>query len=494
MPATFFEPISGHQTPPQYHFFDGSDWQKSTSGKTLSVRSPIDEHLVGELQVVSKKEIDAVMQKAAAAQKNWEITPLNQRVKIVHLAADWIRHFTDYLTSLLVSEIGKTHEEAKSEIIRTADLIDYFADEVQSLRGETLDSDNFPGFDKGRIALVERVAYGVVVTIAPFNYPVNLAASKIAPALLMGNSVVFKPPTQGGISGLHLARIFQKAGIPEGVLAAVTGSGSQVGDYLISHPLVDMIAFTGSSDTGQLIAAKAPMVPLLFECGGNNPAIVFPDADLNLAAREIIKGAYAYSGQRCTAIKYVISTPAILEKLLPVVLSKMEEMVHSGDPRSPQTKLVGPLISAEVAQHIETLIKEAVSQGAKLVTGGRCRKAYLEPTILTDVKPNMQIIARETFGPLISFVTVPSFDQAIDIVNNSLYGLQASVFTQDEGSGIVFAKKLNVGTVQINGSPQRGPDHFPFLGIKGSGLGVQGVRYSLEAMSRLKPIVLNKPQ
>lgn len=494
MPATFFEPISGQQTPPQYRFFDGANWRESTSHKMISVYSPIDESVIGELQVVTEKEIDAVIQKAAKAQKTWEETPLNQRVKIVHLAADWIRHFTDYLTSLLVTEIGKTHEEAKSEIVRTADLIDYFADEVQSLRGETLDSDNFPGFDKGRIALVERVAYGVIVAIAPFNYPVNLAASKIAPALLMGNSVVFKPPTQGAISGLHLARIFQKAGVPEGVLAAVTGSGAQVGDYLVSHPLVDMITFTGSSDTGEKIAAKAPMVPLLFECGGNNPAVVLPDADLSLSAKEIIKGAYSYSGQRCTAIKYVISTPAILEKLLPRVMSKMEEMVHAGDPRSPQTKLVGPVISLAAAEHIEKVISEAVAQGAKIVTGGKRRKTYLEPTILTGVKPEMQIVTRETFGPIISLISVSSLDEAISIINNSLYGLQASVFTQDEGSGIIFAKKLKVGTVQINGSPQRGPDHFPFLGIKGSGLGVQGVRYSLEAMSRLRPIVLNKPQ
>ena len=165
------------------------------------------------------------MTSAKAGQAKWEATPLNQRVKIMHLAADWIRHFEEYLTTVLAKEIGKTMGEAKSEIVRTADLIDYYADEAQSMRGETLDSDNFPGYDKGRIGLIERVAWGTVLAIAPFNYPVNLSASKIAPALLMGNAVVFKPPTQGGISALHLSQAFIKSGVPEGVLTCVTGDG-----------------------------------------------------------------------------------------------------------------------------------------------------------------------------------------------------------------------------------------------------------------------------
>ena len=494
MPADFFEPISNQKTPPVYRFFDGKQWKESASGRTVAVHSPINGEGVGELQVVTPQEIDSVMQAAAADQLSWEATPLNKRVGIMHLAADWIRHFEDYLTALLVREIGKTDSEARSEIKRTADLTDYFADEVQSLRGETLDSDNFPGFDKGRIAMIERVAYGVVVAIAPFNYPVNLSASKIVPALLMGNSVVFKPPTQGGISGLHLARIFEKAGVPAGVISCVTGSGSEVGDVVVSHPQVDMITFTGSSDTGVAIAGKAGMVPLVFECGGNNPAVVFPDADINLTAREIVKGGFAYAGQRCTAIKYVLGTQGVLDQLLPVVLSQMKELVKMGDPRSPETKLVGPVIAESVAKEFQQWIDASIKQGAKVAVGGSTKGNYMEPTLLTSVTPDMPVVANEVFGPLVSFITIKSMDEATAIINRSMFGLQASVFTKDEGTGLIFAKRLNVGTVQINGSPQRGPDHFPFLGVKRSGLGVQGVRYSLEAMSRLRPIVINKPQ
>ena len=476
-----------------YRYFDGSTWQKSQSDKSTGVTSPIDGSIVGYLSTLTTKEIDAVFAAATKAQVLWAATPLYKRVKLMHLSADWIRHFEDYLTSLLVREIGKSHDEAKSEIVRTADLIDYFADEAQGVKGETLDSDNFPGYDKGRIALVERVPLGVVVAIAPFNYPVNLSASKLAPALLMGNAVVFKPPTQGGISGLHLIRCFEKAGIPQGVLCAVTGEGGEIGEYLVSHKKADAITFTGNSDTGLAIAAKTLMKPLLFECGGNNPAVVFPDADMTLTAREIVKGAFSYAGQRCTAIKYVLGTKAPLDVLLPVVLKTVSELVHMGDPRSPHTKLVGPLISVNVAVHIEQMIKESIAEGARIAHGAKRDRAYLEPTILTNVNPSMPVVAQEIFGPVVSFISVSNMQEAVNIINASRFGLQASVFTKDEGTGLVFAKQLNVGSVQINGSPQRGPDHFPFLGVKHSGVGVQGVRYSLEAMSRLKPIVINKP-
>ncbi len=494
MPEEFFEPLRNDATPPIYRFFNGKEWMESISGKTVEIHSPIDDGVVGALQVVTTQEIDAAIDASKTGQAKWEATPLNQRVKIMHLAADWIRHFEEYLTTVLAKEIGKTTGEAKSEIVRTADLIDYYADEAQSMRGETLDSDNFPGYDKGRIGLIERVAWGTILAIAPFNYPVNLSASKIAPALLMGNAVVFKPPTQGGISALHLAQAFIKAGVPEGVLTTVTGTGGEIGDYLVSHPGVDCITFTGSSDTGEAIAKKAGMKPLVFECGGNNPALILPDADMNLTAREIIKGAFSYAGQRCTAIKYVLGMPETLASLQTVITKQLPELVHMGDPRSPETKLVGPVVSQSAAMEIEGYISEAIKNGANVVVGGKRSHAYIEPTILTNVKPNWTICSCEVFGPILSLIPVTSMDEAIGTVNRSRFGLQASVFTKDEGAGIVVAKQLNVGTVQINGSPQRGPDHFPFLGVKRSGLGVQGVRYSLEEMSRLRPIVINKPQ
>jgi glyceraldehyde-3-phosphate dehydrogenase (NADP+) len=494
MAEDMFAPLMQGGTPPVYNYFDGSVWKASSSGETVEVKSPVDGSIVGKLQVNTTEEINAAIDVSKKAQPKWEATPLNERVKIMHLAADWIRHYQEQLSNMLVMEIGKTAKDAASEIKRTAELTDYFADEVLSLRGETLDSDNFPGYDKGRIAIIERVAYGVTVAIGPFNYPVNLSGSKLAPALLMGNSVVFKPPTMGGITALFMAQLFLKAGLPPGVLTCVTGLGNKIGDYLVSHPEVRLVAFTGSSATGNAIAHKTNMIPLVFECGGNNPAVVLPDADMKITADEIVKGAFSYSGQRCTAIKYVLATQDVLEKTIPAVQAKMAELLKMGDPRDAGTKMIGPVISEQAAIDIENAISEAVAGGAELLQGGKRTGTYIEPTLLRNVHPDMRVVKTEIFGPIISFIAVPDYDEAIKIINRSTYGLQACVFTADEGKGLVMARKINVGTVQINGSPQRGPDHFPFLGVKGSGVNVQGVKYSLEAMSRFRPIVVNKPE
>ncbi len=494
MPAQFFDEIHDTQTPPLYRWFDGRAWQMPKSGSFLPVISPIDNSTIGKVPQLSLEEIDMVIKRAGVAQKEWQKKTLLERSKILKLAADWIREQESYLTPLLVSEIGKPIDEAKDEIVRSADMVDYFADEALRMRGEQLPSDAFPGYDKTKLSIIERVPLGIVLAIAPFNYPVNLSVSKLAPALVTGNSVVFKPPTNGAISALHLTQIFRKAGVPDDILITVTGRGEDIGDYLVKHPQISMIAFTGSSQVGKHAAERAGMIPLLFECGGNNPAIVLSDANTEETALEIVKGAFSFAGQRCTAIKYVLGLEADLNKILPRVVVLTEEKIKMGDPRSPETKSVGPVISESAAKEIEARIVAAERDGAKVVLGGVRRGNYIEPTILTEVRPDMEIVRVETFGPVVNFIKVKDMEEAVSIVNNSTYGLQAAIYTADEGAGIKLGSKLDVGTVWINNKPQRGPDHFPFLGIKGSGVGVQGVRYSLEAMTRLKPIILNKPQ
>lgn len=494
MPTHFFDDIHDDKTPPLYRWFDGDKWRDSSNGHYNDVISPIDQSVVGKVPVVTHEEIDEAIKKAHVAQKLWQKKTLIERGKVLQLAADWIREHEPYLTPLLVREVGKPVDEAKDEIVRSADMVDYFGHEALHMKGEQLPSDAFPGYDKGKLSIIERVPLGVILAIAPFNYPVNLAVSKLAPALVTGNAVLFKPPTNGAISGLHLAQIFHKAGVPEGLLVAVTGSGEEIGDYLVTHPGVNMVTFTGSSQVGQHSAAKAGMIPLLYECGGNNPAIVVADCNPNETALEIVKGAFSFAGQRCTAIKYVLGMNSELDKILPMVVELTKQKIKMGDPRSPETKSVGPLISEKAAKEIEARIIAAEKGGAKIVLGGVRRGNYIEPTILDNVKPDMEIVRIETFGPVVSFIRIKDIQEAIAIVNSSNYGLQAAIYTCDEGVGLKIADSLDVGTVWINNKPQRGPDHFPFLGIKGSGVGVQGIRYSLEAMTRLKPVVINKPQ
>jgi len=493
MPKDSFEVLSDHKSPPTYNFFDGEKWVPSHSGKTIDIVSPVDDDVIGTVQSVTQSEIDSSIYRAKQAQKKWSSLPITKRGQILHLAADWIRHHEQMLTAQLITEIGKSVSEAKDEILRSADMIDYFANAGLSLRGEELEGDAFPGYDQSKMAIVERCPIGVVLAISPFNYPVNLSVSKLAPALIMGNSVVFKPPTQGSISCLYLTEIFRVAGVPDGTLVTLTGTGNDIGNYLVTHKDINMITYTGSSQVGKSIATKAGMIPLLFECGGNNPALVLPDADMVFTAGEIVKGAFSYSGQRCTAIKYVLGFPPTIDQLIPLVVEKTKSSIKMGDPRI-ETNNMGPVISEHAADEIEKRILVAKAEGATIVFGGKRDGRYIEPTILDNVNPHMEVMRIETFGPVVSFLRVQAIDEAVKIINDSDYGLQACIFTKDEGAGIVLGKQLDVGTIQLNNKPQRGPDHFPFLGVKGSGVGVQGISYTLEAMSRPKSIVLNKPQ
>lgn len=488
-----FDLITDGKTPPTYKNLVNGKWVDSASGKSVEIKSPIDSSIVGKLQTPTTNEIDEMVKQAHVAQKGWAKVAMIERVKVLRLAADWIREHEHYLTMLLIKEIGKSTAEAKDEILRSADMIDYFAHDALDLRGEELSGEAFPGYDQTKMAIVERVPVGVIVAIAPFNYPVNLSVAKIAPAIITGNAVIFKTPTYGGISALHLAEVFRKAGVPNGILNTVSGGGSTIGDYLVTHPGVDMVAFTGSSQVGKAIAGKIGMIPLLFECGGNNPAIVLPDADLKATASDIMKGAFSYSGQRCTAIKYVLGLGPTIDELIPLVIEQTKAHIKMGDTRIPENNF-GPVITLEAAEEIEKRIIAAKVGGATVLMGGKRDGLYIEPTILTDVKPEMEIVKVETFGPVVSFFKFNNVEEMVALINASTYGLQASIFTKDEGAGIALGNKLDVGTVQVNSKPQRGPDHFPFLGIKGSGVGVQGIKYTLEAMTRPHSIVLNKPQ
>ena len=494
MPQEFFEKLYSNSTPPLYKWFDGSNWVAPKNGHYTDVISPIDNSVVGKIPVCTFEEIDAAIKRAHLSQKEWEKVSLIDRGKILKLAADWMREHEKYLTSLLIREIGKPMDEAKDEILRSADMIDYYASDGLNLRGEQIPSDAFPGYDKTKVSIIERVPHGVILAIAPFNYPVNLSVSKLAPAFMTGNAVIYKPPTNGAISDLHLTQIFKKAGIPDNLLITVTGSGDTIGDYLVTHPGINMITFTGSSQVGKHAAQKAGMIPLLFECGGNNPALVLSDFNPETTAAEIVKGYCSFAGQRCTAIKYVLGLESDLKKIIPKVVEITQEKIKMGDPRSPETKSIGPLISESAAKTVESRILNACKDGAKILLGGKRKGNYIEPTILDNVSEHSEIVRIETFGPIVSFIAVKDIETAIKIINSSTYGLQAAIYTKDEGTGIKIGKRLEVGTVWINSKPQRGPDHFPFLGIKGSGVGVQGIRYSLESMTRLKPTILNQPE
>ena len=463
-------------------------WVEARSGKRDKILSPLDGSLVGEVPAMSPEEADEFLRSAAAAQKLWAMVPVSERAAVLHKAADILMREKDTIAGVLVHEIAKNQKSSLSEVTRTADLIHFTAEEGKRVTGESLSSGAFPGFHETKLSIVNRVPVGVVLAIAPFNYPINLAASKIAPALVAGNAVVFKPPTQGAISALYLARVFCEAGLPPGVLNVITGQGRAIGDHLVSHPLVNMVAFTGSSKVGKHIATIVGMKPLLLELGGKDAAIVLEDADLSLAAQHIVAGAFSFSGQRCTAVKRILVMEFVADKLIEQLLPLVRKMTVG---RPEDDADITTLISTEAADFVQELIDDAVQKGAKLLIGNKREKNIIYPTLFDRVTVDMRLAWEEPFGPVLPILRVKTVEEAIKITNDSEYGLQASVFTESIDEAFRVAARLEVGTIQVNGKTERGPDHFPFVGVKSSGLGTQGIRYSIEAMTRSKAVVLN---
>lgn len=462
------------------------EWRSSES--QITIFSPIDDKEMGKVQAMSHKEIDEAMESSKKALKLWREVPVVERAKVLYKAAELLEKRKDEIGEVLAREVAKNIKSAVSEVVRTADLIRYTAEEGIRVHGEVIRGDTFEAASKNKLAIIRREPMGVVLAIAPFNYPINLSASKIAPALIGGNVVIFKPPTQGAISGILLTKVFEDAGLPKGVLNSVTGKGSVIGDYLIGHSDVNFINFTGSTDVGEKIGEVSGMKPILLELGGKDAAIVLEDADLEKAASEIIAGAFSYSGQRCTAIKRVIVLENVADKLVSLIKEKVSKL-SVGDPFD--NAEITPLINNESADFVEELIKDAVDKGAKVINKSKREGKLIWPGVYDNVSLDMRIAWEEPFGPILPIIRVKNEDEAVEVTNKSEYGLQAAIFTKDTTRALEIADKLEVGTVHMNNKTQRGPDNFPFLGIKKSGVGVQGIRYSIESMTKLKSVVIN---
>ena len=469
------------------NLFDGQ-WVEGSSSKYLEIHSPVDGSLVGRVPAMSREDVDKAIENTKENLPMWAQTPIHERAHVFYKAADLLEEHADEIAKVLTMEIAKDKKSSWFEVKRTADFLRFTADAGKSMAGEAISGDHFPGGSKNKMSYVNRVPLGTVLAISPFNYPINLSASKIAPALIGGNAVLLKPASQGAISALYLADILQEAGLPKGVLNTITGRGSEIGDYIVTHPGINFINFTGSTAVGKRIAKEAGMVPLMLELGGKDAAIVLEDADIDFAAQNIVAGAYSYAGQRCTAVKRILTSDTVAEKLVPALLSRIDKL-EVGDPRDNAT--IVPLINTKAADFVMELLQDATDKGAKVLTGGKREGNIIQPTLVDNVTTDMRLAWEEPFGPVLPILRVKDMDEAIDIANRSEYGLQSSVFTKNIHDAFYIANRLEVGTVQINNKTERGPDHFPFLGVKASGMGTQGVKYAIEAMTRPKAIVFN---
>lgn len=458
-------------------------------GKII-IKSPLNNKEIGEVVAMSQEEVNNKIKKSKEALKKWKALTTYERGEYLYKIATLLEEKEDELSELLMLEVGKDLKSAKSEVTRTVDIIRQTVETAKNICGKSIPADIVSGAKKEKIAITTRVPMGVVLAVSPFNYPVNLAMSKIAPALIGGNTVIFKPATQGSLCGTYLCEIFKKANLPESVVELVTGKGSQIGDYIVTHEDINFINFTGSTSTGKHIAKKTGMIPLLMELGGKDAAIVLEDADLEKAAKQIVSGAFSYSGQRCTAIKRVLAVDSIAEELTKKIQDNIAEL-KIGNPIDKQNYDVVPLIDTSSADFVWKLITDAKEKGAKILTGDIREGNLIYPTLITNVTLDMDIAWYEPFGPVLPIIKIKDTQEAIKIANMSEYGLQSSVFTKDFNKAFEISNSLEVGTVQINNKTERGPDHLPFLGVKSSGIGVQGISYSIESMTNIKSIVIN---
>ena len=470
----------------RYKNLVNGEWKSSE--KEITIYSPINQEELGTVPAMSQAEVDEAMQAARAALPAWRDLSAVERAAYLHKTAAILERDKEKIGTILAKEVAKGIKAAIGEVVRTADLIRYAAEEGLRITGQAMEGGGFEAASKNKLAVVRREPVGVVLAIAPFNYPVNLSGSKIAPALIAGNVVMFKPPTQGSISGLLLAKAFEEAGIPAGVFNTITGRGSEIGDYIIEHKEVNFINFTGSTPIGERIGRLAGMRPIMLELGGKDAALVLEDADLEHAAKQIVAGAFSYSGQRCTAIKRVIVIESVADTLAALLQAEVTKLTV-GDPFDNAD--ITPVIDNASADFIWGLIDDAQEKGAQALTPIKREDNLLWPVLFDQVTKDMKVAWEEPFGPILPIIRVANVEEAIAFANESEFGLQSSVFTNDFKKAFEIAEKLEVGTVHINNKTQRGPDNFPFLGVKGSGAGVQGIKYSIEAMTNVKSIVFD---
>jgi glyceraldehyde-3-phosphate dehydrogenase [NAD(P)+] len=466
----------------------GGKWVQSHSGKTMVVDSPADDSVIARVQAATAKDVERAVSTASAARKSIRNIPAIERIEILNRARHIMEaHQEDFVQSMVL-EAGKPLTSALGEVRSSLNRIKMTMEEARSIFGEYIPGD-WSEDTMAKFALVIHEPLGVIACITPFNYPLFSVVAKVIPAIVAGNTVVVKPASDDPLVALLLCRVLQEAGVPEGVVNAVTGSGKEVGEALVTDERVTMITLTGSTEVGRRIASLAGMKKLHLELGGKGAAVVAADADLSLAAKKVLEGSLKYSGQRCDAVSRVFVEDEVAERFVKVVLQELGQW-KMGDPGD-QKNNMGPLINAKAAEHVQSLVDDAVRMGAKLLWGGRRRGNYFEPTVLDSVPPGARIASEETFGPVVTIMRVGSIADAIERVNESRYGLDSCVFTNNFYTAWRVAKALEEGTVTVNDAPAHGVGYFPFGGNKDSGVGREGVGYSIDEMTRIKTIQFN---
>lgn len=465
------------------------EWKAPLSGSYEDVLSPFDLSVVGTVSNADLQDVNAALDSAVAGARVWRNTPAHERAAILLKAAALADERAEEMAHIISSENGKSLLESRGEAGRSGEIIRLSAFEGSQLYGDTLplDANKGTGFDKIGFTLPEPV--GVVVAITPFNYPALLVLHKIAPAIAAGNAVVLKPARATPLTSIALAQCFLDAGLPAGVLNVVTGSGSLLGDALVSDARVRKVSFTGSTSTGEHITRVAGVKKLSLELGASGPVAILRDADIEHAAEAVSLGGYINAGQVCISVQRVIVDEHIAHDFVDA-LTKKVEAITVGDPFAEDTR-VGTLISQAEADRVSSALSQAQSEGAVLVTGGEQDGRVIQPAILTEVDPYSSIAQDELFGPAVVISTARDTNHALELTNSTAYGLGSGVFTKDVSAAIQAAREVESGVVHINWTQLWRADLMPYGGYKASGIGKEGVRSTVQEMTELKTVILH---
>ncbi|MFD2704508.1 aldehyde dehydrogenase family protein [Salibacterium lacus] len=446
----------------------------------IEVRNPENNEIIGTVPAGSASDMKQAIELGREGAQTAADLSVRDRMDILTKAADYIEAHLDTFALTIAMEGSKTINEARSETTRAAETIRISAEEARRLTGESINFDQMPG-NTDRMGYYFRFPVGIIAAITPFNDPLNLIAHKIGPGIAAGNAVIIKPATQTPLSAVKMAEAFMSAGLPPKVLSVITGRARDIGDVLIESPDVNMISFTGGMETGESIAKKAGLKRLSMELGSNSPVIVRADADLDAAAASCADGAFAAAGQNCLSVQRIYIEEEAYDSFRSRFLQETAD-VKTGSKLSEDTD-VGPLINEKEAKRVERWIEEAVEAGGTIAAGGTRSGAYVDPTVLENVPDDALIVKEEVFGPAVLLFKVKHLDEAIKRSNDVNYGLQAGIFTTNINAALKASKKLHVGGVMINDSSDFRIDAMPFGGVKGSGLGREGVEYAIKEMS-----------
>ncbi len=468
-----------------YKMYLGGTWVDRPN--MIRVVSPYNRALVGRVAAASKEDYTEAIRIAHKAFGLTRELPSYKREETCLAIAAGLQKNLDKIATMMSRELGKSLKDARGEVSRSIGVFKVAAEEAKRIGGEIIDLDWNPGAEE-RMGLVRRFPRGVIAGIAPFNFPLNLVAHKIAPAIASGNTIVLKPASATPIVALMLAEIIDKTDHPKGAVSILPGSSKEASP-LLDDSRVKLITFTGSSEVGWWIKEHSGKKEVVLELGGNAGVAIADDADLDFATTRLVYGAFAVAGQSCISVQRIYVHDKVYSKFLRMFLAGVSKL-KVGNPLNPGTD-VGTMVNAEAVRNTLATVREAVDGGAKILVGGRGRGSLMQPTVLTDVKRSMDVCSKEAFAPLAVVQRYKSFRKVVDEINNSEYGLQAGIFTNRMKDAFYAFKQIECGGVVINDIPTYRADHQPYGGMKNSGLGREGVRYSIEDMTEMKILSMN---